>query len=31
LKATVTAVDFFAKSDSTVLLESNDKKIRRRR
>jgi hypothetical protein len=31
LKATVTVVDFFAKSESTVLLESKDKKIRRRR
>jgi len=31
LNATVTVVDFFAKSESTVLLESNDKKIRRRR
>jgi hypothetical protein len=31
LKATVTVVDFFAKDDSAVILESNDKKARRRR
>ena len=31
LEATVTVVDFFAKGDSAVLLESNDKRIRRRR
>ena len=31
LKATVTVVDFFAKDDSAVLLEGNDKKVRRRR
>jgi hypothetical protein len=31
LEATVTVVDFFAKGDSGVLLESNDKRIRRRR
>jgi hypothetical protein len=31
LKATVTGVDFLVKGDSAVLLESNDKKVRRRR
>ena len=31
LKATVTVVDFFAKGDSAALLESNDKKVGRRR
>jgi hypothetical protein len=31
LKASVTVVDFFAKGDSAVILERNDKKVRRRR
>ena len=31
LKATVTVVDFLVKGNSAVLLESNDKKVRRRR
>jgi hypothetical protein len=31
LKAIVTVVDFLAKGDSAVILESNDKKVRRRR
>ena len=31
LEVTVIVVDFFTKGDSAVLLESNDKRIRRRR
>jgi hypothetical protein len=31
LNATVTIVDFFAEGDSAVLLESNDRRVKRRR